>query len=239
MFVTIVFMTPVSRRERPAKPALTQAGIVAAALRILTDEGLEKVTMRRVAQELDTGPASLYVYVANTAELHALMLDGLAAAIRLPAGLPAGDWQPAVVQVLTEYTLMLFRYPSLARSAMTLRPAGPNHLRLFDVLLTALRAGGLSRRTAAWGLDRLMQTATATACEHAAGETPGGAAQEKAVVAAAGAGGQDHPGIAWAGAELFSGSGRERLEWAFRMQLAGLLAADGSNVQPADTGDLQ
>ena len=40
-------------------------------------EGLEHVTMRRLAAELDTGPASLYVYVRNTAELHAAMLEGL------------------------------------------------------------------------------------------------------------------------------------------------------------------
>ena len=40
-------------------------------------EGLDRVTMRRLAQELDTGAASLYVYVRNTAELHAAMLEEL------------------------------------------------------------------------------------------------------------------------------------------------------------------
>ena len=39
-----------SRRERPAKPALTRAGIVAAAVRIMQAEGLDRVTMRRLAQ---------------------------------------------------------------------------------------------------------------------------------------------------------------------------------------------
>src|SRR6185437_6867831 len=66
-----------SRRERPAKPALTRDGIVAAALGILREEGLGKVTMRRVAQELDTGHASLYVYVRDTGDLHAQVLDAL------------------------------------------------------------------------------------------------------------------------------------------------------------------
>src|SRR6267154_655953 len=65
----------VSRRERPAKPALTREGIVAAAVGVMQAEGLDRVTMRRLAQELDTGPASLYVYVRNTAELHAAMLE--------------------------------------------------------------------------------------------------------------------------------------------------------------------
>ena len=66
-----------SRRERPAKPALTREGIVAAAVGIMQAEGLDRVTMRRLAQELDTGPASLYVYLRNTAELHAAMLEEL------------------------------------------------------------------------------------------------------------------------------------------------------------------
>jgi hypothetical protein len=44
---------PVSRRDRPAKPPLSRAGVIAVALRIMRDEGLEKVTMRRIAAELE------------------------------------------------------------------------------------------------------------------------------------------------------------------------------------------
>src|SRR5215468_3361235 len=75
----------VSRRERPAKPALTREGIVAAAVGVMQAEGLDKVTMRRLAQELDTGAASLYVYLRNTAELHAAMLAQLVLVTR-PSG---------------------------------------------------------------------------------------------------------------------------------------------------------
>lgn len=80
---------PVSRRERPAKPALTYEGIVGTAVRLMRAEGLQRVTMRRLAQELDTGAASLYVYVANTAELHAAILEDLLGAIDLTAAKPA------------------------------------------------------------------------------------------------------------------------------------------------------
>src|ERR1700742_1789698 len=82
---------PRSRRERPAKPALTRAGIVATAIEIMRAEGLAKVTVRRLAQALDTGPASLYVYFRHTAELHAAILDELLGTIPPP---PAhGDWR--------------------------------------------------------------------------------------------------------------------------------------------------
>ena len=81
---------PVSRRERPAKAALTRAGIVAAAVEILRAEGLERVTMRRLAEKLDTGPASLYVYVRNADELHAAILDELLGSVDLAPAAASG-----------------------------------------------------------------------------------------------------------------------------------------------------
>src|SRR5882757_7545884 len=115
---------PSSRRERPAKPALTREGIVAAAVAVMRAEGLEKVTMRRLAQELDTGPASLYVYARNAAELHAAVLDELLGEVDLgPVRAAAGDWREQLVRVLTSYTAVLFEYPRLARSALVTRPS--------------------------------------------------------------------------------------------------------------------
>src|SRR5579862_7177702 len=109
---------PVSRRERPAKPALTRESIVASAIQILRAEGLERVTMRRLAQELDTGAASLYVYVRNTAELHAAMLEELLGQIDLSPVTADGDWRDRLIRVLTEYTVILFGHPGLAQSAL-------------------------------------------------------------------------------------------------------------------------
>src|ERR1041384_8259259 len=120
---------PRSRRERPAKPALTREGIVATAVGVMREEGLERVTMRRLAAELDTGPASLYVYVRNTAELHGAMLDELTAELGPRDG---ADWREQLIDLLWSYTDLLFAYPSLARSVLLLRPSGPNYLRLID-----------------------------------------------------------------------------------------------------------
>src|ERR1700753_3188431 len=101
---------PRSRRERPAKPALTRGSIVPTAIAIMRAEGLPKVTVRRLAQELDTGPASLYVYFRNTAELHAAILDELLGTVAPPPS--GGDWRERLEQVLTDYTVMLFQHPS-------------------------------------------------------------------------------------------------------------------------------
>src|ERR1700754_2811680 len=57
------------------KPGLGLARIVATALRIADAEGLDAVSMNRVAKELGTGAMSLYRYVESKQELLALMID--------------------------------------------------------------------------------------------------------------------------------------------------------------------
>src|ERR1700729_1554030 len=100
-----------SRRERPAKPALTREGIVATAMSLMRAEGVDRVTMRRLAQELDPGAASLYVYVRNTAELHAAMLEELLAAVDLSPVTAAGDWRDRLIPVPWSSTRLLFEQP--------------------------------------------------------------------------------------------------------------------------------
>ena len=157
---------PRSRRERPAKPALSRDGIVAAAVAVMRAEGLEHVTMRRLAAELDTGPASLYVYVRNTAELHAAVLDELLGLVGWPlAGNPA-RWADSIIDVLWSYTGILVEHPGLARSALVTRPSGPNYLALVERLLTLLRRGGSRTASSAWGVDILLLFATSIALEH-------------------------------------------------------------------------
>ncbi|MBV2357133.1 TetR/AcrR family transcriptional regulator [Streptomyces sp. J2-1] len=210
---------PRSRRERPAKPALSLEGIVATALTVLHTEGLGKVTMRRLAQELDTGPASLYVYVRNTDELHAAVLDELLGTLG-PVS-TEGDWRERLEQQLFAYTRMLFDHPDLARSALTVRPRGPHYLNLIETLLALLDEGEVARDRAAWGVDVLLQHATATAAEHAGDERP---EEWHAVIralretSAAGT----HPHIAAVGETLLSGQPEERLSWAFQALITGI-----------------
>jgi len=213
--------TSPSRRERPAKPALTRAGIVALAVGIMRAEGLEKVTMRRLAQELDTGPASLYVYVRNTAELHAAVLDTLLATVGPPTG---GTWLDRLAATLRAYVELLHAHPSLARSALVTRPSGPGALALLDTLLGLLREGGVPDDRAAWGVDILLLVTTASAAEHGTrDETPGSAAEGEALVTAVReADPTTHPHIAALGADLLSGEGSDRFAWAVRVLVTGI-----------------
>lgn len=229
MFVTLEGMTgrpttPRGRRERPAKPALTREGIVAAAVAVLRAEGLDKVTMRRLAQELDTGPASLYVYVRNTAELHAAVLDELLGTVGTEPS--DGDPREELERVLIAYTTMLMEHPSLARSALTARPSGPHYLNLIETLLGLLDACGVAPARAAWGVDLLLQFATATAAEHAGRDTSspaeGGEEWDALAHALRTASDRTHPHIAAQAGSLLSGGPGERMSWGLRALINGI-----------------
>jgi AcrR family transcriptional regulator len=233
--MTVHSDAPRSRRERPAKPALTREGIITAAVEIMRAEGLQRVTMRRLAQELDTGPASLYVYVRNTAELHAAVLDELLGAVDLSPVRADGDWCERLETVLISYTTVLFEHPGLAQSALVARPSGEHYLQLVEALLALLDQGGVPAGQAAWGVDLLLQYATATAAEHTSRDHTMDAQEEWDALTRAlrGASGRTHPHIATLAAELLSGEPETRLSWGFRVLINGIshtprTAADAS-----------
>ena len=215
---------PRSRRDRPAKPPLTRAGIVAAAVAIMGAEGLPKVTVRRLAQDLDTGPASLYVYFRNTAELHAAILDELLGTVPPPA--TGGDWRARLEKVLTDYTVMLFEHPSLARSALVTRPSGEHYVSLLETLLTLLDEGGVPPGQAAWGLDVLLQFGTATAAEQGTREASLDADDEwdALIRTVRNTSSATHPQVAALAGPLVSGTPEQRLSWGFRTLINGISA---------------
>jgi AcrR family transcriptional regulator len=213
----------VSRRERPAKPALTREGIVAAAVGVMQAEGLDKVTMRRLAQELDTGPASLYVYVRNTAELHAAMLEQLLGQVDLSPVTAAGDWRDRLIEILTSYTIILFGQPGLAQSVLVTRPSGPAYLSLAEAILALLSVGEVPPARAAWAVDILLHFATSTAAEQGTRHRAAGADEQDALAEALREAPADSfPQIAALSTELLSGTGPDRLTWGFRVLISGI-----------------
>lgn len=196
---------------------------MAAAVELMRAEGMQKVTMRRLAQELDTGPASLYVYVRNTAELHAAILDELLGIIEpVPA---EGDWRGRLEKLLTSYTAMLFEHPGLAQSALVARPSGKHYLNLIETLLALLAEGGVPSGQAAWGVDVLLQYATATAAEQATRDLTVNAQDDWDALTRAlhGASDRTHPHIATLATELLSGTPQVRLSWGFHLLINGIL----------------
>src|SRR5207248_2298569 len=100
-------------RKRAPKQVLSQDLIVRTALKILGKEGIDAVTMRRVAQELETGPASLYAHVTNKEELDELMLDAVLAGMPRPEPDPK-RWTEQVKDLVRHQVQAMMAYPGIA-----------------------------------------------------------------------------------------------------------------------------
>ena len=181
--------------------------------------------MRAVADELDTGPASLYVYFRAGEELLASVLDELLGSLDLDP--PGATPEDRLVALLHDYTETLYDHPPLARAALSARPAEDHMLALLDALLRLLDGCGVATPAAAWLVDLLLQTATATAAEHSTRDARASSDAEDLRLAEAivDADPAQLPHLAAATSELFTGA-RERTGWAFRVLIAGAKAEE-------------
>jgi len=220
--------TPISRRARPAKAPLTREVIVRTGLAVLDRDGMDALTMRKVAQELDTGAASLYVYVKNREDLLAAMLDEAFADV---IGKVTGDdWRERLTSLVEISVDAMASHRGLALVALGGVPTGLNALLILDSTLALLKEGGLDDATASWAVDLLHLHITATAAEQSAhdemaadGQTEAGHLQQA----------NDHfaalppdryPMIVSLREQLLSGSGDQRARWSLNVLLNGILS---------------
>uniref|UniRef100_UPI0031CE23D3 TetR/AcrR family transcriptional regulator n=1 Tax=Streptomyces hawaiiensis TaxID=67305 RepID=UPI0031CE23D3 len=132
------------RPSRGPKPTLTLDRIVEAAIQVADSEGLERLSMRRVAAELGTGTMSLYRYVPGKGELLDLMLDRVQRPSENPAGLGDGGWR-AALEALARATLALYRrHPWLLHVNQSRPILGPSALDGMEKMMTLIRPMGLS-----------------------------------------------------------------------------------------------
>jgi AcrR family transcriptional regulator len=153
-----------STRDRPAKAPLSEGAVVDAALEILKSDGLEAVTMRRVAAALDTGAASLYVYISGREGLLQAMLDRVTGTIDLEDPDPS-RWRAQLYSLLQRIRQALVDHRGIATMTLADPPTTDPVLRLAENLLGILLAGGLDPQMAAWGSDSFVSLVTATARE--------------------------------------------------------------------------
>ncbi|GAA0659207.1 TetR family transcriptional regulator ActII [Kitasatospora atroaurantiaca] len=153
--------------EKPSskRQPLTRERIVRAALAIVESEGLDALSMRRVAQELGTGAASLYAHISSKEELLEQVLDLVYGEIAVEPPDPS-RWEDQLKEHLRRARAVLTSHGDLARAAMAANvPVTPNALDSAEAMLAILRAGGLDEQTIAYGVDLLSLFVTATAFE--------------------------------------------------------------------------
>jgi AcrR family transcriptional regulator len=127
---------------RGPRPRHDRAAITAVAVRIADAEGLEAVSMRRVAAELGIANMSLYTYVPAREHLAQLMIDQLVGEYAYPAT-PAPDPRAAIADLARQARDIAERHPWLAGLMQRPLPPGPNGLRYLDYFLGLLAGSRL------------------------------------------------------------------------------------------------
>jgi AcrR family transcriptional regulator len=118
------------------KPGLSLPKIVEAAIRVADRDGLDAVSMARVAAELGTAPMSLYRHVGSKDELVALMAD--AAWGPPPEPPPSGTWRERLSAWAWAARAAMYRHPWGLLVPISGLPVYPNNLNWFERGMAAL-----------------------------------------------------------------------------------------------------
>jgi AcrR family transcriptional regulator len=138
----LLWGTPETGARRGPRPALSLERVVRSAIDIADREGLEAVTMRRLAKSLGVGPMALYTYVPGKAELLDLMLD--AVYHELPRAPWSGDgWRERLSAVARDNRALFDAHPWAAAISTGRPPLGPGLMAKYEHELSALEHAGL------------------------------------------------------------------------------------------------
>ena len=126
---------------------LTRDKVVEAALRVMDQEGLEAVSMRRVAREVGVEAMSLYHHVADKEDLLQGVCDRIMASFEFPAD--AGSWADRMKAGARSWRRLLQAHPDIMRLfALTHGPSptSPESLLPTEFALRLIRDAGISER---------------------------------------------------------------------------------------------
>jgi AcrR family transcriptional regulator len=215
-----------STRDRPAKAPLSREAVIDAGLEVLRSAGIEGVTMRAVAARLDTGPASLYVYVTNREELLDQMFDAVAGEVELGPEPDPRRWREQLESLLTRVRDAMDRHPGIARVPLANVPTGPGAIRIVERMLAILRAGGIDDRSASWFVDVVFLLVNAASFETSIYGEAGREHEEIDEEIRERFGSLDpaeFPNVVSMLGPLTSGDGDERFAFGLRLMIEGLL----------------
>jgi AcrR family transcriptional regulator len=157
---------PPQRRARTVRQrGLDRGAVVEAAVRVLDAEGLEAVTLRRVAHELGVGAASLYAYVDSKDVLVELMLDHVLGEVDLSDLPDERPWQEQIKDAIRRHHATLVVHADIGRATLGRIPSGPNALRGMEKMLAVLRRSDLPDQVVAYAVDLIGLLVGAAAFE--------------------------------------------------------------------------
>jgi AcrR family transcriptional regulator len=139
------FNAPMNDQER--RPQLTRERVVAEALAVIAEEGVQALTMRSLAARLGVVPGALYHHVRSKEQLQDLVLDGVLAEVDLHLD-PSQPWTEQLTLLAQRLRAVLEDHPGVAAILKTRDPLGPHSLALAEAFLSPLQAAGFGDREA-------------------------------------------------------------------------------------------
>jgi AcrR family transcriptional regulator len=124
------------------RPQLTRERVMAAAIEFADRDGIESISMRKLAQELGVEAMSLYTHVRSKSDL----LDGMADAVisQIPVSAGGIGWKASLRQLALAARGIMLRHPWAPRLVETRAAPGPAALQYVNSVLGILREGGFS-----------------------------------------------------------------------------------------------
>ena len=166
-------------QEPRSEPPLSRERIVATAVELLDAQGVDGLTMRRLADRLGSGVMSLYWHVDNKEDVFDLALDSVLE-YRGPPQI-VQDWRGEVVHMLEDWRASMLRHPWSA-SLLPRRALGPNILSRLEMLSKTLSRAGVADadvNVAIWSLWNYVMGATITRASFDLSDDDRAAAQQR------------------------------------------------------------
>ena len=128
-----------------ARERLSRERVLRAAIDLADRDGIDALSMRKLADELGVEAMSLYYYVQNKDDILAGMLEVVMEELDMPAYGPAGvHWKEALRRGAVSFHTALRQHPWARGLMLTPRLLRPWRMRLMEFLLAGLREGGFS-----------------------------------------------------------------------------------------------
>jgi AcrR family transcriptional regulator len=139
------FNAPTDHQDR--RPQLTRERVVAEALAVIAENGVQALTMRSLAARLGVVPGALYHHVRNKEQLQDLLLDGVLSEIDFDLE-PSLPWTEQLKVLAHRLRAVLEDHPGVAGILKTRDPLGPHSLALAEAFLSPLQTAGFADRQA-------------------------------------------------------------------------------------------
>ena len=130
--------------EEPAtvRTPLSRERVLRAAVALADGEGIDKLTMRRLASDLGVEAMTLYYYVKNKDDIIGAIVALVMGEIKLPSR--TGDWKAEIRETAISAHDVLVRHPWASARLQASAGLTPERLEYMEAILGCLRAGGFS-----------------------------------------------------------------------------------------------